>query len=141
MFDFKNASKKELREEYNRIARAMGDDTIFTSKELHHLPKILLEEEQILAFSSGFMDGNSWLIALTDRRVVFLDKGFLYGLRQTTVPINKISAVSGETGMLYGKITIGVGHGEWKITRVLKRTVLPFTNKLQEVIEAGASDG
>ena len=141
MFDFKNAPKKELRKEYKRIARATGDDQFFTKKELFHLPTVLMDEEQVLAFSSGIMDGNTWLIALTDRRVIFLDKGLLFGMRQTTVPIGKISAVSGETGIVFGKIIIGIGHGEKKITSVLKHTVLPFTNKLQEVIEAGASGG
>ena len=141
MFDFKNASKKELREEYKRIAQATGDDQFFTKKELYHLPEILMDEEQVLAFSSGMMDGKTWLIALTDRRVVFLDKGLLYGMRQTTIPIDKISAISGETGMIFGKITIGVGHSERKITNVLKHTVLPFTNKLQEVIGAGEPGG
>ena len=39
--------------------------------------------------------------------IVFLDKGLLFGTRQTTVPIDKIiSAVSGEMGMIFGKITI-----------------------------------
>ena len=89
---------------------------------------------RIHAASSGLMDGNTWLIALTDKRVIFLDKGLLYGLRQTTIPIDKISAVSGETGIIFGKITINAGHGEKKITQVLKGTVLPFTNKLNEVI-------
>ena len=139
MFDFKNASKKELRKEYRRIAQTTGDDRFFTKKELYHLPKILMDEEQVLAFSSGLMDGNTWLIALTDKRVVFLDKGLLFGTRQTSVPIDKISAVSGKTGVLFGKITIHAGGGEMTITNVLKHTVLPFTNKLQEVIGVGAS--
>ena len=71
---------------------------------------------------------------MTDKRVIFLDKGLLYGLRQTTIPIDKISAVSGETGIIFGKSTINAGHGEKKITQVSKYTVLPFTNKLNEVI-------
>ncbi|MDH6148517.1 MULTISPECIES: hypothetical protein [Paraburkholderia] len=34
MFDFKNASKQDLKAEYNRIAREIGDDRFFTKKEL-----------------------------------------------------------------------------------------------------------
>lgn len=139
MFDFKNASKKELRREYRRIAQTTGDDRFFTQEELFHLPKILMDEEQVLAFSSGLMDGNTWLIALTDRRVVFLDKGLLFGTRQTTVPIDKISAVHGQTGLFSGKIAIIAGGTEMTITKVLKHTVFPFTNKLQETIGTGGS--
>ena len=47
MFDFKNASKKELRKEYARIAQTTGDEQFFTMKELFHLPKILMDEEQV----------------------------------------------------------------------------------------------
>ena len=135
MFDYKNASKKELMKEFKRVAKATGDDQFFTKKELKHLPSILMDGEQVLAFSSGLMDGNSWLVSLTDRRVVFLDKGILYGLKQTAIPIDKISAVTGETGLIFGKIKINSGHGEREIKRVLKHTVRPFTNKLQEVMD------
>ena len=136
-FDFKNASKEELDREYKRIAREVGDDRFFTKKELRHLPEILLEREQVIAFSSGMMDGKTWLIALTDKRVVFLDKGMLYGLKQTSIPISKISSVSGETGIMFGKITISTGSDEKSISNVWKKTVRPFTNRLNEIIETG----
>ena len=57
MFHFKNASKQALKAEYNRIAREIGDDQFFTKKDLNHLPEILMDSEQVLAFASGVMDG------------------------------------------------------------------------------------
>lgn len=48
MFDFKNTSKQELKAEYNRIAREIGDAQFFTKKELNHLPEILMDGEQVL---------------------------------------------------------------------------------------------
>ena len=134
MFDFKNASKKDLKEEYRRIANEIGDDQFFTKKELKYLPEILMENEQVLGFSSGVMDGNTWLITLTNERVIFLDKGILYGLKQTTIDLDKINAISGSTGMLFGKISINDGYKERQVTNVWKKTVRPFTNKVQEAI-------
>jgi hypothetical protein len=32
-----------------------------------------MDGEQVLAFASGVMDNSTWLIALTDHRVIFLD--------------------------------------------------------------------
>ena len=136
-FNFKSAPKEELDREYKRIAKEVGDDRFFTRKELRYLPEILMEQEQVVAFSSGMMDGKTWLIALTDKRVIFLDKGMLYGLKQTSIPISKISSVSGETGMMFGKITISTGSDEKCISKVWKKTVRPFTNKLNEIIEIG----
>ncbi|MYA88975.1 MAG: hypothetical protein F4X97_11105 [Boseongicola sp. SB0662_bin_57] len=134
MFDFKNASKEELEREYKRIAKECGDDTFFTKKELNHLPSALMEMEQVIAFSSGLMDNNTWLIVLTDRRILFLDKGMFFGLKQTAIPINKVNAVSGKTGMILGAIEISDGHATRKIKNVPKATVLHFVNKVQETI-------
>ena len=48
-----------------------------TKKEVSYLPEILNPDERVLGLISGFLDGNTWIIALTDRRVIFLDKGML----------------------------------------------------------------
>ncbi len=134
MFDFKNATKEALKIEYDRIAREIGDDQFFTKKELNHLPEILMDGEQVLAFSSGMMDGNTWLIVLTDHRILFLDKGLIYGLKQISINLNKINAVSGKTGMMLGEIRIEDGASERIIKNVWKKTVVPFTNKVRDAI-------
>ena len=135
-FDFKNASREELKKEYDRIAKEIGDNQFFTKKELRYLPEILQDGEQILAFTSGVMDGNTWLITLTDKRIIFLDKGMIYGLKQEIIPLNRVNAISGSTGLLLGKIIITDGAKDRIIKNVLKKTVKPFTNKCQEAIDA-----
>jgi hypothetical protein len=135
-FDFKNASKANLRKEYGRIARETGDDRFFTRNELNYLPEILSDREQVLAFSSGLMDGNTWLIVLTDKRIIFLDKGMIYGLKQTSINLNKINSISGQTGLIFGKITIEDGASSRLIDKVQKKTVRAFTNKARDAIEA-----
>ena len=80
--------------------------------------------EQVLAFASGTMDGKTWLIVLTERRVIFLDRGLFYGLRQTVIPIAKINGITGETGMIFGKIAINDGAVVRKIKNVPKGAVL-----------------
>jgi len=134
-FDFKNASKVELKKKYDQIAKEMGDDQFFTKKELNYLPEALSDGEQVIAFTSGLMDGNTWLITLTDRRIIFLDKGMIYGLDQTTIDLDKINAVSGSTGIIFGKITIEDGASRREIDNVWKKTVKIFTNKVQDAIE------
>lgn len=135
-FDFKNASEADRKAEYNRIANEIGDDQFFTKKELNHLPEILLDGEQVLAFTSGLMDGNTWLITLTDKRVIFLDKGMVFGLKQTVIDLDKVSSVSGETGLLFGKISIHDGSSTRTIENVWKKTVVKFTNKVRDAMEA-----
>lgn len=135
-FDYKNASWEELKPQYDRIAAEMGDDQFFTKKELKHLPEVLADGEQVLAFTSGIMGSNTWLITLTDRRVIFLDKGMLYGLKQASIELDKINAVSGKTGLMFGDILIQDGGSERKITNVWKKTVGAFTNKVRDAMHA-----
>ncbi|ESW90563.1 hypothetical protein X770_09035 [Mesorhizobium sp. LSJC269B00] len=134
-FDFKNASKAELRIEYKRIADEIGDDQFFTKKELNHLPEILSDGEQVLAFTSGLMDGDTWLITLTDRRIIFLDKGMIYGLKQASIGLDKVNAVSGKTGLIFGSITIEDGASQRHISNVWKKTVVKFVNKVRDALE------
>lgn len=135
-FNFKTAPLAERKAEYNRIAKEIGDDQFFTKKELNYLPEILSDGEQVLAFTSGLMDGNTWLITLTDRRIIFLDKGMIYGLKQTTIDLDKINSISGQTGLFFGKIAIEDGASSRMIENVWKKTVATFTNKVRDAIEA-----
>ena len=136
MFDFKRASEADLKREYRRIANESGDDGFGTKRELKYLPQMLMDGEQVLAFSSGLMDGNTWLIVLTDKRVIFLDKGMLWGLRESSIQLSQINGVSGESGLIMGKITINDGFAERQIKNVSKSSVRPFINRLQQELEA-----
>lgn len=135
-FDFKNASSAERKVECKRIAAEVGDDLFFTKKELEHLPEILLDGEYVISFTSGMMDGNTWLITLTDKRIIFLDKGMLYGLKQAVIDLDKVNAVSCETGLLLGSISIQDGATTRTIKNVQKKTVVNFTNKVRDALEA-----
>ena len=135
-FDFKNAPQADLKKEYKRIATLLGDDQFFTKKELNYLPQILADGEQVIAFSSGLMDGDTWLITLTDRRIIFLDKGMIYGLKQTFINLDKINAISGQTGLIFGSIKIEDGAKERHVSNVWKKTVARFTNLARDAIEA-----
>jgi hypothetical protein len=135
-FDFKNASPADLQAKYSEIAREIGDDQFFTKRELKHLPAVLADGEQVLAFSSGFMDGNTWLIALADKRILFLDKGMIYGLKQVAIDLDKVNAISCKTGLIFGSIRIEDSAKERQIQNVLKKTVVNFTNKVRDSIDA-----
>ncbi len=89
-----------------------------------------------MSFSSGLMDGNTWLIVLTDKRVIFLDKGMIYGLKEKSIFLSMINSVSGQTGIIFGKIIITAGSGDTIIKNVWKKTVKNFTNSVHEAISS-----
>lgn len=136
MIDFTTAPDEEVKRAYDAIARELGDDRFFTTKELDVLPKILAPFEQVLSFSSGLMDGNTWLIVLTDQRVLFLDKGMLFGLKQTSIELENIVSIDGETGLVFGTLRMSTAAGPHEIRNVWKRTVNAFVNKVRAAASA-----
>lgn len=140
MLDYTTATAKELKKAYDAIAADTGDLRFFTTKELQHLPKILEPFEQVIAFASGIVDGNTWLIVLTDMRVVLLDKGMFYGLKQTSIELRSINSVTATTGLIFGEIEVAHGSQTFSIKELIKNTVIPFTNRVRTAMRM-AKDG
>lgn len=107
-------------------------DTFGTKKEIKYLPEILRKGERIHGITSGFMDGNTWLIALTNERVIFLDKGFIYGLKQVETPLDKINSIEQSIGLIFGEISIWDGSSKMMIKNIIKKSVKPFVNAINE---------
>lgn len=128
MINYKTASKDELAKEFKRLAKEVGDTPFGVKKEFLHLPNILSDKENPIAVVSGLMDGNTWLITLTNKRVIFLDKGMLFGVKQVDINLDDIVSVGGKTGIIFGEILVGTSGQNYTITNVLKTTVIPFTN-------------
>ena len=124
-------------EEVQAQIKLLGEvDTFGTKKEIRYLPDILSNDETILSLTSGMMDGNTWLIVCTERRVIFLDKGMIYGLKQRETPLDKINSVEQKTGMMFGSIGIWDGAAHMEIKNVMKKTVKPFVEAVNSAREA-----
>ncbi|WP_419946528.1 PH domain-containing protein [Candidatus Poriferisodalis sp.] len=101
-------------------------------KEIGYLAGVLEDEETIEGGVVGVMDANTWLVVCTDRRVIFLDKGLVYGLRQNEIPLDAISQVSHKTGMLLGSIEVlGAGLSGMLVKNIDKHEVVGFARALQ----------
>ncbi|CNK63005.1 Uncharacterised protein [Yersinia enterocolitica] len=136
MINYKVASKEQLNDEFKRLSKAVSDLPFGTKKEFFHLPKILHDGEEPLAVASGIMDGNTWLITLTNQRIIFLDKGMIFGLKQVAINLANIVSVGGKTGILMGKISVGTSGQNYTISNVAKGCVVPFTNLVNSARDA-----
>lgn len=120
----------------NDRMKSMGVlDTFGTKKEIKELQKILHDDEELLYITSGLMDGNTWLITATDRRVIFLDKGFIYGLKQKEIPLEKINSIEQSTGLIFGEISIWDGASKSLIKQVNKATVKTMVDTINKAIK------
>jgi len=110
-------------------------DLFGTKKEVKELPMILFDDEIINYATSGLLDNNTWLIVVTNKRVIFLDKGMVFGLKQKEIPLEKINSIAQKRGMLMGEIHIWDGAAKFQIKQVAKNTVQPFVDATNRAIE------
>lgn len=96
----------------------------FTKKEIAHLPDTLQPGEVLHAIISGMHNGSTWLVAATTHRVLFLDKGLLYGLRQLDLPLDRIDGIAHKTGLMFGEIAVATGGANWKVENVVPKQVV-----------------
>jgi len=124
-----------LEEVNHQISKLEGTSTLGTRKEVGLLPDILTFDETILALTTGYMDGKTWLVVCTDRRIIFLDHGFFYGLKHAEIPIDKLSSVEHETGLFFGSISLWDGANKTIIRNIRKGTLRPFIRAVNEAID------
>ena len=123
---------QEIREQID----ALPDKYIFyTKREINYLPKIMAEDEEIRALTSGFMEKRTVLAVVTNRRVLFLDKGMFFGFRQWQMSLDRVQSIDGDYVIFFGSIRIWDGASSVKIGMVLASTIDPFIKAAREAIE------
>lgn len=130
--DFNKKSMEEIRQEIDLLP---CKDEWGTRKEIAELPSILKPQEQIKAITSGLNDGNTWLIVCTNRRVIMMDKGMIYGLKLVDIPLDRINSITHTKGLLFGKIGITDGATTRMIENISKNTVSFFADTVNNEIE------
>lgn len=107
-------------------------DTFFTKKEIKELPYVLRDSEEIMYATSGFVETGTMLIVCTNERVIFLDKGLIYGLKMHDIPLDKINSVSISKGLLLGKFVIHHGSASLLVDSVDKKTLPVMVDVINE---------
>lgn len=110
-------------------------DSFGTKKELKVLPEYLEPDEVVFALTSGIMSQaetsnsldfgtNTWLVALTNDRFLFLDSAMLTSSVDTqSVRHDHVQAVSASQGFMFGKIMVDLGSRMLVIDNSHKSTV------------------
>lgn len=58
----------------------------------------------------------------TNERIIFIDKGLIYGIKSTEIPLNMVNAVSYQKGLILGSISITNGAAVTSVSDVSKNT-------------------
>jgi hypothetical protein len=124
-----------LQEVERQIAALPHTYIFYTRKEIRYLPKILGDHERILAVTSGYMNKHTWLCVCTDKRVIFLDRGMLWGLRQIQMNLDRIQAIDSSYTIFFGRIRVWDGASAIEVGLVLKSSIAPFVRTVQEAMD------
>lgn len=123
-------------DEIRKQIKALPHGYVFyTRKEIRYLPKILNEGEKVLAITSGYMNKHTWLAVCTNKRVLFLDRGMFFGLRQVQMNLDRIQSIDSSYTILFGRIRMWDGASSISIGLVLKSSIGPFVRTVQDAID------
>jgi hypothetical protein len=106
----------------------------WTGKEIRALPEILDEDEDIRAVTSGYMNNATWLAVCTTRRLIFLNCGMFFGMRQIQLPLDRIQSIDHAFTIAFGSISVWDGASSFTISMVMKSSIIPFVRATQEAM-------
>lgn len=101
-------------------------------KEINELPDILAPTEIINNIIQGTYNNGHGILVSTNRRLVFIDKGLFYGLKVEDFPLDKITSIQYETGMLLGKVKIITSGNTATIDNVEKTSSRKFAEFIRD---------
>lgn len=105
--------------------------------ELKELPNILRENEKVLNIVQGVYEGFNGILCATDRRLVFIGKGIIRGLKVEDFAYDKISSIQYQVGMLMGKMTLFTSGNKANIEQVYpKEEIRDFAEEVRARISA-----
>jgi hypothetical protein len=104
---------------------------LFGRKEIGELPSIIHEDEEIFGLIQGTYNGGQGILVATNKRLLFVDKGLIYGLKVEDFGLDKVSSIQYETGILFADIKIMASGNIAKITNVEKSLGRTFCEKVR----------
>ena len=118
------------------IARATeripaADRRFLAKREIDELPNILWEGEIVERLITGTYDDGLGVLAATNRRLIFIDKGLFGKLRIEDFTYDKITTIESSTGIIAGKLTVYASGNKESIENVYKFTCQDFAAHLR----------
>ncbi|NLU70526.1 PH domain-containing protein [Streptomyces sp. HNM0574] len=112
--------------------------TIGAKREITHLPEVLWEGEDVELLATGAYGAGVGLLAMTDRRLIFLKHGVM-SQRLEDFPYSRISSVQWHSGPVTGTLTVFASGNKADITGVPKADGKALSDRLRMVIAQGGA--
>lgn len=126
-----NANESRIQKQLSQLGIL---DTFGTKKELKALPEYINSDEDIKYVTSGFYENNTILLVLTNQRMLFLDKGLVYGVNKIEIPIDKINSVSYKKGLVLSNLKMFNGAAPIEVQNIANNTIEELTKEINNAI-------
>lgn len=118
------------------ISQMDGGSVFLARKEIKELPSILWEDEYPEKIIQGMYSDRLGILVCTNSRLIFVDKGLIFGLKVEDFPLKNVSSIQFETKMLFGKVTIFASGNKADIEQVDKKQARSFAEYVRAKITA-----
>lgn len=123
---------EEIHEQINNLPHKY---IFYTKKEIKMLPEIMLEGEYVRALVSGYMGKRTVLAVCTNRRILLLDRGLFFGMRQWQWGLDRVQSINGDYLIAFGNIRIWDGASQITLSMVLANSIDPFIKEVRQAID------
>jgi len=108
--------------------------TIFARKEIHSLPEVLSENEKIVYLIEGRnkLTNHHIILVATERRLIFIDKEFMYGMKVEDFSYDKVSSIQYEKSLMLASVDIHISDNILEIDNVGKYYAELFCEKVRD---------
>ncbi len=121
-----------------KLEKIRNESIIFdgrlAGRDVRSLPDVLESDESVYAVVSGMYERRIGIIAVTDKRVIFVNKGMI-NLTVEVIYFKNLSALRYHKGTILGEIILYTHGSRERISSISNRHVQPLVDLIQHQIE------
>ncbi|MCC6370208.1 MAG: PH domain-containing protein [Bacteroidia bacterium] len=106
--------------------------SLFGRKEIAELPNLIIADEEIFAIVQGMYNESQGILVGTNKRLLFVDKGLIYGLKVEDFGLDKITSIQYQSGIMFAELTILASGNTAKISQLVKNEAKTFADKARQ---------
>jgi hypothetical protein len=110
-----------------RVAAECNAPGALKRREIPLLLGLMDSSEDVMALTHGLHEDRTWLVALTDRRILLLSRHPFGKPRHVEIPIRDYVSIRHSTGWLHGALDIVTRLGDIRVEDVPKASADPFS--------------
>jgi hypothetical protein len=114
--------------------KALKFGTLFVGSEVSYLAKVIRDEEDIRAAIHAFYNLKKWIVVATNRRILLLDKGVVFGVTFKEIQISQVGHISCDAGLLMADLRLDASAGEIVLKNVAKFEATKFAHVVSDLI-------